>query len=39
MEELKAEGKTRSIGVSNFRTKDLEAVLAVAKVCVLVLAY
>ncbi|KAG8701149.1 hypothetical protein FRC09_005527 [Ceratobasidium sp. 395] len=31
MEELKAEGKTRSIGVSNFRVKDLEVVLAVAK--------
>jgi diketogulonate reductase-like aldo/keto reductase len=32
MEELKAEGKARSIGVSNFRTKDLKAVLEVAKV-------
>lgn len=32
MEELKAEGKARSIGVSNFRTKDLKAVLDVAKV-------
>ncbi|QRV91125.1 aldo/keto reductase family protein [Ceratobasidium sp. AG-Ba] len=32
MEDLKAEGKARSIGVSNFRVKDLETVLAVAKV-------
>ncbi|KAG8748532.1 hypothetical protein FRC10_003666 [Ceratobasidium sp. 414] len=32
MEELKAEGKARSIGVSNFRVKDLETVFAVAKV-------
>jgi len=32
MEELKAEGKARSIGVSNFRTKDLKAVLEVATV-------
>lgn len=32
MEDLKAEGKARSIGVSNFRTKDLKAVLEVAKV-------
>ncbi|CAE7146875.1 unnamed protein product [Rhizoctonia solani] len=32
MEDLKAEGKVRSIGVSNFRVKDLKAVLGVAKV-------
>ncbi|KDN43483.1 hypothetical protein RSAG8_06072, partial [Rhizoctonia solani AG-8 WAC10335] len=32
MEDLKAEGKARSIGVSNFRVKDLKAVLEVAKV-------
>ncbi|CAE6449530.1 unnamed protein product [Rhizoctonia solani] len=32
MEDLKAEGKTRSIGVSNFRVKDLKTVLEVAKV-------
>lgn len=32
MEQLKAEGKARSIGVSNYRIKDLEETLAVAKV-------
>ncbi|KAJ1311080.1 hypothetical protein OPQ81_009584 [Rhizoctonia solani] len=32
MEDLKAEGKARSIGVSNFRVKDLKTVLEVAKV-------
>ncbi|KAB5594226.1 NAD/NADP-dependent indole-3-acetaldehyde reductase [Ceratobasidium theobromae] len=32
MEELKTEGKARSIGVSNFRVKDLKAVLEIAKV-------
>ncbi|KAG8715492.1 hypothetical protein FRC11_003798 [Ceratobasidium sp. 423] len=32
MEDLKAEGKARSIGVSNFRVKDLETVLEAAKV-------
>lgn len=32
MEELVKEGKTRSIGVSNFRVKDLKEVLEVAKV-------
>ncbi|CAE6521810.1 unnamed protein product [Rhizoctonia solani] len=32
MEDLKGEGKARSIGVSNFRVKDLKIVLEVAKV-------
>ncbi|KEP53674.1 aldo/keto reductase family protein [Rhizoctonia solani 123E] len=32
MEDLRTEGKARSIGVSNFRVKDLMAVLEVAKV-------
>ncbi|KAF8760962.1 Aldo kereductase [Rhizoctonia solani] len=31
MEDLKTEGKARSIGVSNFRAKDLKAVIEVAK--------
>jgi diketogulonate reductase-like aldo/keto reductase len=33
MEDLKAEGKARSIGVSNFRAKDLKVLLEGAKVC------
>jgi diketogulonate reductase-like aldo/keto reductase len=33
MEELQKEGKTKSIGVSNYRVGDLEEVLKVAKVC------
>ncbi|KAF8680199.1 Aldo kereductase [Rhizoctonia solani] len=32
MEDLKTEGKARSIGVSNFRAKDLKAVIEVAKI-------
>jgi diketogulonate reductase-like aldo/keto reductase len=32
MEELQKEGKTKSIGVSNYRVGDLEEVLKVAKV-------
>lgn len=32
MEELQKEGKTKSIGVSNYRVSDLEEVLKVAKV-------
>lgn len=32
MEQLQAEGKARSIGVSNYRIKDLEETLEVAKV-------
>lgn len=37
MEELQKEGKTKSIGVSNYRVSDLEEVLKVAKVCLSVL--
>jgi diketogulonate reductase-like aldo/keto reductase len=32
MEELQKEGKTKSIGVSNYRIEDLEETLKVAKV-------
>lgn len=32
MEELQKEGKTKSIGVSNYRIQDLEETLKVAKV-------